>query len=256
MLEGLILVVLAPILLWQGKIVRKNIISLSEPPGERKGHCGTGPELKLMIFGDSAAAGVGARHQRLALAGQLSKYLSRAYSVSWQLCAKSGETTLSAIELAKSLDTEDFDVVVVSLGVNDVTANVSINKFTQHTTNLIQLLRTKFCAKHIVFSELPPMGIFPALPHPLRWYLGRRSILLNSALKKIAQKQQCHCVAYKHTVDDNLIAVDGFHPGETTYRLWAKSFSAEIDALCRQNMAPQPNQYNLLSQNTLLAKSR
>lgn len=224
-------IILGPVLLLQGKKVRNSIVRLPEPEGERQGVCGAGPNLKLMIFGDSAAAGVGVPHQRQALAGRISEQLSKQFCVDWNLCANSGETTYSAMKMAQSLTADNFDVIIISLGVNDVTANLSKRRYIEHTTALITLIRDKFNPKHIIFSELPPMGMFPALPHPLRWYLGQKSKQLNSALKSIAKSHHCHCIAYKNSLEEGLIAEDGFHPGDTTYQLWAQAFAQLIQDL-------------------------
>ena len=47
---------LSPLLLMQGLYVRKVTPRLPEAAGARVGEAGTGPALRLMILGDSAAA--------------------------------------------------------------------------------------------------------------------------------------------------------------------------------------------------------
>lgn len=47
---------LAPVLIGQGRYVRRVTPSLQEPEGERQGSLGEGPELRVLILGDSAAA--------------------------------------------------------------------------------------------------------------------------------------------------------------------------------------------------------
>ncbi|RMD81354.1 MAG: SGNH/GDSL hydrolase family protein, partial [Candidatus Dadabacteria bacterium] len=63
MFEPLATITLGPLLLWQGWRVRLNVPRLPEAPGPRQGRAGKGPLLRLLIVGDSAAAGVGAAHQ-------------------------------------------------------------------------------------------------------------------------------------------------------------------------------------------------
>ena len=55
---------LAPLIVPQGLWVRATIPLLQEPPGERQGTSGDGPPLRLLILGDSAAAGVGTSHTK------------------------------------------------------------------------------------------------------------------------------------------------------------------------------------------------
>jgi len=87
MIESLSRIVLGPLLLAQGLYVRRFTPRLPEPQGPRAGSCGQGPSLRLLVVGDSAAAGVGVSHQDDALAGQLATCLARDFSLSWQLLA-------------------------------------------------------------------------------------------------------------------------------------------------------------------------
>jgi hypothetical protein len=66
---------LAPILLCQGKYVRRVTPKLPEADGPRFGEAGVGKPLRLLVLGDSAAAGVGVNTQQEALAGHLVKGL-------------------------------------------------------------------------------------------------------------------------------------------------------------------------------------
>ena len=68
---------LAPLLVAQAVRTRKRAPVLPEPAGPRQGCVGQGDgvELRLLIAGDSSAAGVGVAHQDQALAGHLSRAL-------------------------------------------------------------------------------------------------------------------------------------------------------------------------------------
>ncbi|MEM1270634.1 MAG: SGNH/GDSL hydrolase family protein, partial [Bacteroidota bacterium] len=54
---------LGPVLVYQGQQVKKRVLRLPEPPGDRAGVIGEGPALSVLIVGDSSGAGVGASHQ-------------------------------------------------------------------------------------------------------------------------------------------------------------------------------------------------
>ena len=82
----------------------------------------------------------------------------------------------------QQLPAEDFDVAVTSLGVNDVTARRSLTQWQLQQGQFIDLLQTRFRARQIVLSGLPPMHRFPALPQPLRWYVGSRACDFDRAL--------------------------------------------------------------------------
>ena len=68
-------IALGPLLLLQGRRVRRSVPRLPEPTGPRSGCVGAGRSLRVLIAGDSAAAGVGSANQDQALSGQLIRCL-------------------------------------------------------------------------------------------------------------------------------------------------------------------------------------
>ena len=225
----LVKILLAPLLLLQGIHVRQNIIRLPEPDGPRDGVTGQGTPLKLLILGDSAAAGVGVKEQKDALSGQLVSCLRDQFNVSWTLIARTGENTDSIqAMLAERNELKEFDVIVISLGVNDVTSGKSRSTYIKHTRALISTLKRSFKPQHIVFSGLPPMGYFPSLPQPLRWYLGRQSKKFDQALADLARCSSCLYLSQDKAPDPELIAEDGFHPGAQHYKEWATGIAGMI----------------------------
>ena len=78
---------LAPILLAQGRHVRRTLPELPEPQGPRSG-----------VAGDSAAAGVGASTQDEALSGQLAVALAPTFTLHWKLLAFTGATTADMLD--------------------------------------------------------------------------------------------------------------------------------------------------------------
>jgi lysophospholipase L1-like esterase len=223
MRHALATVLLGPLLLLQGRHVRRVTPTLPEPPGDRRGITGTGPELRLLILGDSAAAGVGASHQSEALLGQLVSALTQDFCVHWTLHACTGHTTQQALEHLAQLPPQPFDMVVTSVGVNDATAGTGTRRWQQHMTELLHMLETRHEAGHILVSGLPPMHRFPALPQPLRWYMGLRAAALNRALQELlAGNPRRRLVQVEFSGDAGLMASDGFHPGPGAYAEWGR----------------------------------
>lgn len=224
--------ILSPILLVQGKRVKKNIVRLPEPLGARTGVIGIGQPLRLLILGDSAAAGVGVDHQDKALAGQLVKQLSQHYQVNWRLEASTGHTSEEVIERIKSqIERQPYDVVVTSVGVNDVTRLVSAKKWIGLQRQLLQQIRHKFQPKLILLTSVPPMHLFSALPQPLRWHLGSYAQAMNKALAELLNANP-ECVQITLPLEPGRrnipLASDGFHPSAQAYEVWA---DAIVDAI-------------------------
>ncbi len=119
---------LGPLLLAQGIYVRLVTPRLPEPEGARFGVAGAGDSLRVLITGDSAAAGVGTESQASALSGRLVSLLAPSFQVSWKLMARTGDKTQDVLDHIESAPQENFDVAVVSAGVNDVTAGISLMK--------------------------------------------------------------------------------------------------------------------------------
>lgn len=207
----------------QGLRVRRVTPRLPEPPGPRSGTSGTGMPLRLLIAGDSAAAGVGAEHQAGALSGAVVDALQHDYRVSWALHARTGLRTAGVIALLETVEASDFEVALLSVGVNDVTAFTSTGKWLGQQRRLVALLKSRFGVQHVLLTGLPPMHAFPALPEPLRGYLGARAQLLNEALAHFAAADaSCEIVLPTLPMDPALMAADGFHPGPLAYREWGR----------------------------------
>ncbi|WP_423758891.1 SGNH/GDSL hydrolase family protein [Burkholderia sp. NLJ2] len=225
---------LGPLLFAQGRYVRRVTPRLPEAAGPRAGVAGDGPPLRVLVVGDSAAAGVGVATQRDALSGQLAHVLAATHRVSWKLLAHTGLTTQDLVDWLAAEPVEPFDVAVTSLGVNDVTGGVPPARWRAQQAELVRLLAARFRVGHVILSAVPPMERFPALPQPLAWYLGRRAKRLNTALAGWAATQP-HCTFLRVALplERHLMAADGFHPGEAACAVWA----AQVAAAVRQRVA-------------------
>lgn len=234
--------VLSPLLLGQAVRVRRRAPVLPEAAGERRGLVqppsgpvdgGTRP-LRLLVVGDSSAAGVGVATQDRALAAPLARALAVALGrpVAWQLVARSGVTTQGALAL---LDEQapagvgPADVAVAVLGVNDVVAQVPVSRALAQRAALADWLTARAGVRQVVFAPLPPMHRFPLLPQPLRWVLGRDALRHDQALARwAAGRPDCSHLAIDYTLGPESMADDGFHPGEPVYRACAEALARHI----------------------------
>jgi len=182
------LLVLFPLLLAQGLWVRRRTLRLPEPDGARLFESPAFCEksgVKVLVLGDSAAAGVGATHQQHALSGLLYSALSNVGSARVVLQAKTGYTSKDVLNMLQNASVEKFNVALISVGVNDVTHFTSLRRWQQQCQQIQALLAGKFQCNLIIFSELPPIHLFPAIVQPLRWVLGQRAKLFNQALQDV-----------------------------------------------------------------------
>lgn len=223
---------LIPALVIQGHYVKKNIITLPEPEGEREGVRGQGPALSILIVGDSAAAGVGVEHQDDALTGAILSALEHDFTVTWKLQAKTGDTTSKVTRSIDTLSSQHYDVVVTSVGVNDVTKLMPADVWIKKQEKFYARLEEKFSPNLIIAAGVPPMNMFPALPNPLAWLFGQYAKKMNQQLANFVQKKtnmdwiEYDVAQYKKL---NLeMAKDGFHPSKEIYALWGQNVAAKI----------------------------
>lgn len=234
MLNSVAQLALAPVLLAQGMRVRRSALRLPEADGERAGEhaaIDAAPSLGLLIAGDSAAAGVGAATQRQALAGHLVEALSSrsGRSVRWRVVARTGDTAIDLLAHLREASAQPFEMAVVSIGVNDVTGGTRIKAWLRTLGEISNLLQTRFDARRIVFSGLPPVGKFPLLPQPLRWVLGTRALAFDAALHAWAPTHpNTTSVRVNLQAKAHDMAADGFHPGPRIYERWAQALAPAL----------------------------
>ncbi|MEM7213006.1 MAG: SGNH/GDSL hydrolase family protein [Pseudomonadota bacterium] len=177
----------------------------------------------MLFLGDSSIAGVGASTQGEALSGRVMHHLApQQEPISWRVLGTTGWTTEDALEALNSLPDQRYDIVVISLGVNDVTTENSLEDWLETYDTILNTLSERFGMRLTIVSGLPPMGRFPALPQPLRWYLGLRASANESALfQRYQTRPDTICLPLIFDLDPSAMAEDGFHPGPPVYDAWA-----------------------------------
>lgn len=229
---------LGPILLTQAAWLRRTALRLPEASGPRcgtEGDCqGALAPLRILVVGDSSAAGVGVSEQTQALAQPVAKRLAArtGRQVTWQLVAKSGVDTRAALQLLAQSELTQADYLVTALGTNDVTSQRSVSQFLDSYSALIDTIRHRTGIRGLVVTGLPPLRILPAAPHPLRWYLGRYAARLDRALRDwIGSDLMARYVSLEWAARPGDMAIDKFHPGPGQYRQWAELVTEKIQEL-------------------------
>lgn len=247
-------IALAPVYLYQGMKLKKTTLRLPEAEGERRGRLTLASKdnssedkatLNLMLLGDSSAAGVGVSSQQQALAGQLLEQLQllpqiqqKFSQLEWSLHATSGHTSFDALRRLYVLPkpATAVDIMIVMIGVNDTTANISTSKWEQQLREIIGLSKRKFGAKHIIFPCLPPMQNMPAIPSPLNKLMGYKTQLMNEKLIQVCDHYD-EVLALQFDLENtdlqnqNFFAEDGFHPNSAAYLLLAEKLATTISEL-------------------------
>ncbi len=231
MLDLALKVALSPVLVAQALLTRKRLPRLPEAEGPRAGVIGRGRSLRLLIAGDSSAAGVGVANQQQALAAPMAQRLAAlcGAQVRWALIAQSGLTTKQAHQRLQGESLGTWDVAVVITGVNDVVDQVPSHHAVAARDALANGLRNAHGVLHVAFAPLPPVHRFPGLPQPLRWVAGADARRHNAALERwAATRDDVSKVPMQLALDPSAMASDGFHPGEPVYRYCAIAIATHI----------------------------
>jgi len=244
MLDVAARIAFGPLLMAQARRLRRAALELPEPRGPRRGTVGQGGTvLRVLVAGDSSAAGVGARTQGDALARPLAERLARRLggAVRWQLIAQSGLTSEGVLEQLKHERPQAADVAVIVVGVNDITKEVPLAFALRQRQLLADWLHVHAGVKQVVFPALPEMELFPALPRPLAWYAGMAARRNNRAQKRwaVALPGVSH-LDMDGVAHPSLFCEDGFHPAPALYARVADRLADHVAALTAAAAVPQP----------------
>jgi len=225
---------LSPLLVAQALSTRARLPRLPEADGAREGVVGKGPLLRLLVLGDSSAAGVGVANQAQALVGHLVPVLARlaATRVQWRLLARSGVTSERCLQMLEAESPRVVaDVAVVVLGVNDVIDQVPSQRAVRSRESIANRLRNAHGVAHVVFAPLPPVSRFPGLPQPLRWVAGADARRHDRAVAEwAASRHDVSHVPIDLPLNRGVMGADGFHPGEPVYRVCGVVLAEHIAA--------------------------
>jgi lysophospholipase L1-like esterase len=226
--------VLSP-LMRQARGVRKCMLTLPEPLGERSGleRAADGTSLvRLLVIGDSTAAGVGVTNMCDALPSQLAAILAARHgcTVAWTVLARTGATaSVTAEELVPAAPLEQ-DIGVILVGVNDALRMTRRQTWRASMDRLVDAFQNHVRpGGQIVIAGLPNLWQFRGFPQPLRAVLGWHGRALDREIRRLAKRRRgvMH-VAMPPASWPEMFAEDRFHPNAAAYQALAAHFAAAL----------------------------
>jgi lysophospholipase L1-like esterase len=240
-IKGTVLWFLLPLSAIQGLLLRRTATRLSPPDGEPTGSTGAGIPLYLHSFGDSIIAGVGARQQSRTLPLQFAEALAKRLGirVEWRIQARNGAKIKDLLIQIDSLASETHaDVILISIGVNDVTGLTSATNWRRKLDVMKTKIRSRWPEAQVVFIGLPPMGQFPLPPQPLRATLGARARQFDHiAIQQLTLQEKMLHIPTEISPDQADFCEDGFHPSENGYNIWGEELAKRI--IAESNLKPE-----------------
>jgi len=240
MLDSLVFWGLMPIAGVQGLSLRKTALRLPPPPGNVQGMFGQSSQnkftapLRLLALGDSIIAGIGADTQAGTITAQLARALAEQSQrpVSWKARGRNGATSFDLSDMLEASRNEPAQhLVLVSMGVNDVTGLSSKRVWRSNLESFFRKLGALWPEARLVMVGLPPMQKFPLPPQPLRYCLGLRAAELDRIAAELIDKH-AGMLHIPTTIDpaEHDFCADGFHPSESAYAIWADEMAGIVTA--------------------------
>lgn len=229
---------LLPLTAVQGLWLRRRALRLPEAEGARQGATGSGEPLHLLAIGDSIIAGAGMVEREKSLPVQLACALSKQMQqrVQWLVEGESG-TDISALiaKLDRLTNAETADLILISIGVNDVTGLTGTGRWKNRVELLIEQLQARWPQSVVVFAGIPPMSRFPLLPQPLRISLGLRAAMLDDIAAELFSRQE-DMLHIPTAIDpsQHSFCADGFHPSPESCGIWAEELARSVAPLLRE----------------------
>ena len=208
--------------------MRRRVERLPEATGT-SGQVGSGGDLiRVVVVGDSVAAGVGVREHRDSMAGRLADLLHRRSGrpVAWEVLARSGADAGGVADLvAGSTVVAGADVVAVSVGVNDVKNLRSDAAWRTGLHDLLTAIVRAAPGARVFLLGLPPVDRLPAfLVHrrpARRAGRGRLDRIGDLWPVDFAEVTRLEFTEDADEVRDPF-ASDGFHPGAPLHDVFAQ----------------------------------
>lgn len=224
---------LMPWLVAQGRRVKRDTPRLPPAGGPTHGRIDSaGTPLRLLVIGESTAAGVGADHHEEALTGQTARALHAitGRAIEWHAFGLSGATVAHATRsLLNVLPAQPMDLIVLVFGVNDSIERTVPRRYADGLKSLVGAARSRIMSDTktqipVLVCGAPPMHRFPALPRPLSLYLGARARLLDRAVRTQLPPHALF-VPMQVKAAPHLFARDGFHPSAAGYAVWGSELA-------------------------------
>lgn len=223
--------VTSPIMVLQAMRLRRSIPRLPEAAGLRHGVIeGQGKPLRILFFGESTAAGVGTEWMVDSIGGQWARALNErtGRAVEWFVIGRNGATAETALRnLVPQLHGLEVDLAGVALGGNDIMQLNTAKGWAQDLKQIVDGMQRMLGSNvPIIWSGMPPIGQFPALPMPLRGMLGLRGKMLNLVTEHVLSEIDNLYVLNDIISDDpRIYSSDDFHPGTLGYKLWGEALA-------------------------------
>ena len=239
LLGYLIIGLLFPWLWLQGIYLKKVVLRQPTPGAAPFGVLkGNGRALEILGLGESPMAGVGIAKHSETLTGltaiRLNQLMDR--QVNWKVLAKNGLTIKTLNQLIKEQPSIDADLMLVSIGGNDVFKLTPPWVWERDLVRCVKLLVRDGRKPLILFSPVPCVGRFPAVPNPLSLAFSFWELLLQTNLALVmSSTNDAHLLEDRFLDGKEYFLDDGIHPSQLAYDLWSEKLASTAIKMMQQH---------------------
>jgi len=181
---------------------------------------------RILIAGDSTAVGTGASHPDDTIAGMLAREYPHTDIIN---IAENGARTRDVLGQLRRINTESFDVAIISTGGNDIWHFSNMDKLGRDLTKLLRSAK-EISSHRVLLLLYANMGFAPLFPFPFNLLLERRSYKIQKLFRNVSYNEKVPCIELFTEDKDNpfiqnsnkYYASDKIHPNSEGYRLWYK----------------------------------
>jgi len=198
------------------------------------------PPLRVAVLGDSSVTAPGVDGPNEIWVSLISNRIAETNHVTLRSVAVSGSRAEDLLreQLEPTLEF-DPDLVIVSVGANDVIKGVGLKVFERNLDALVAALSKTGAI--VVLSGVGDIGTIPRLKPPLRNVMTRRSARFDRVHHLVAARHDAHVVEHRNddpTIwysDRALWSPDLFHVSAAGHKRWADSTWGVVAPLLGQH---------------------
>lgn len=219
---------LLPVYVWQGIALRRHVERMIPPAGPAHGSVGLAlvqgssatdeagdlPQIRLLVLGDSSAAGVGVERIEDGLACRLAERLHdlTGRPVLWRAAGFNSAASADLRDhVVPNLAREPYTHLLLTTGTNDVKNFHGARRFKREFGGLLYALRARWPEARIVWSPPVDMLRVPALAPGLAKVLHHREQVLGRLGRRLCLERGVVPATTLPRVEPAGFARDGFH---------------------------------------------
>ncbi|MDA4847083.1 SGNH/GDSL hydrolase family protein [Hoeflea poritis] len=238
---------LMPVALFEGIKLRARTQRLHPPDGQSHGIVGDDrePDYRILVLGDSSAAGVGADRLEDTIGPQIAAVLHErtGATVAWHRAGSNSAICEQLRDLVvPNLERHDYTHVIIAAGTNDAKNFLTARRFKRGFGGLLYAVKAKWPEATIIWSPVIDMRTVPALPPLLAQILEMRVRIINRVGRQLCPERFAIAAPRLQPPDSSGFSSDGFHAGASGYRYWAELLAQTVIEQREPAGEPHPGQ--------------